>query len=170
MVVLIFESSFWLFYLELFLLQFESADDLLQFVDRAASLSKLVGQVLDFLGQLAVLTASSLEMLGEFIVGGLGAEQIGGEIAVVTLGSIKLAGQVVGLFLPFFDDAVEALLLLLQGGSIGSSTLDIDLEHIYKRLWKYFSLLYAVFQSNRFLVFRAVWLFFFLNPVETISI
>ena len=103
-------------------------------MDRAASLSKLVGQVLDFLGQLAVLTASSLEMLGEFIVGGLGTEQVGGEIAVVALGGIELAGQVVGLLLPLFDDAVEALLLLLQSGSIGSGTLDIDLKHVYKRL------------------------------------
>jgi hypothetical protein len=54
--------------LDLLLLDLQSTDDLLELVDRSASLAELVSQVLDLLGQRFVLAASAFKSFRQLIL------------------------------------------------------------------------------------------------------
>ena len=128
LVLLLFEGSLSLLEggLELVLLGLEALPCLLDLVDVAATFADLVKQILDFVGEVLVLAADSLELFLAFLVGTLEAEQFSGVVAALLLAGIKLGGEVVDLELPFSDDLVEGLLLLL--GSVGDRGGAVDLE------------------------------------------
>uniref|UniRef100_A0A182JJS0 Uncharacterized protein n=1 Tax=Anopheles atroparvus TaxID=41427 RepID=A0A182JJS0_ANOAO len=112
--------------LQLVLLGLQALARLLDFVDVAATLTDLVQQILDLIGQVLVLTADSLKLLLALLVGTLQTEQLGRVVAALLLRSVQLGGQIVDLQLPFADDLVEGLLLLL--GSVGDRRGTVNLE------------------------------------------
>lgn len=112
--------------LELILLGLQTLAGLLDLMDVAATLTDLVEQILDLIGQVLVLTTHSLQLLLALLVGALKTEQLGGVVAALLLGGIELSGQVIDLELPFANDLVECLLLLL--GSIGNGVGTVDLQ------------------------------------------
>ncbi|KAF1751668.1 hypothetical protein GCK72_018222 [Caenorhabditis remanei] len=114
--------------LELFLLNFELSDDLLELGNRSSSLSELIGEILDFLSQRLVLTTGAVEILAELIVGSLGLEEVSGKLTVVALSSIELRGEIVGLLLPFFNDLLELTTVLLIVSNLSGSLLYIRLS------------------------------------------
>lgn len=128
LVLLLFEGGLSLLEsgLELVLFDFQTLARLLDLVDVAATFADLVEQVLDLISQVLVLTADSLKLLLALIVGALKTEQLGGVVAALLLGGVELGGQIVDLELPFADDLVEVLLLLL--GGVGDQVSAIDLE------------------------------------------
>lgn len=128
LVLLLFEGSLSLLKssLELVLLSLKALPGLLDLVDVAATFTDLVKKILDFVGEVLVLAADSLELFLAFFVGTLETEQFGGVVAALLLAGIELGGKVVDLELPFSDDLVEGLLLLL--GSVGNSGGTVDLE------------------------------------------
>lgn len=114
--------------LELVLLSLEALPGLLDLVDVAATFTDLVKQILDFVGEVFVLAADSLELFLAFLVGTLETEQFGGVVAALLLAGVEFGGKVVNLELPFSDDLVEGLLLLLGSVGDGSGTVDLELQ------------------------------------------
>lgn len=114
--------------LELVLLGLEALPGLLDLVDVAATFADLVKEVLDFVGEVLVLAADSLELFLAFLVGTLEAEQFSGVVAALLLAGVELSGEVVNLELPFSDDLVEGLLLLLGSVGDGGGTVDLELQ------------------------------------------
>ena len=113
--------------LEFFLLDFETADDLLHLVHGAASLAELVGQVLDLLSEVLVLAAKSLDDFGCLLLSVLRLEEIGRGVAEITLNVVEFSIEVVDLLLPLVDGSVEALLFLLERSRVRVGALDINL-------------------------------------------
>lgn len=114
--------------LELVLLGLETLAGLLDLMDVAATLTDLVEQILDLISQVLVLTTHSLQLLLALLVGALKTEQLGGVVAALLLGGIQLSGQIINLELPFANDLVECLLLLLGGVGNGVGTVDLQLQ------------------------------------------
>lgn len=114
--------------LELVLLGLEALPGLLDLVDVAATFTDLVKQILDFVGEVLVLAADSLELFLAFLVGTLEAEQFSGVVAALLLAGVEFSGKVVNLELPFSDDLVEGLLLLLGSVGDGGGTVDLELQ------------------------------------------
>lgn len=130
LVLFLFQGSFGFLQssLEFVLFGFQTLARLLDLVDVAATLADLVQQILDFISQVLVLTADSLKLLLAFFVGTLETEQFGGVVAAFLLGSIQLGSQIVDLELPFSNDLVEGLLLLLGSVGNGGGTVDLELQ------------------------------------------
>lgn len=114
--------------LELVLLGLEALPGLLDLVDVAATLSDLVEEVLDLVGEVLVLATNGLELLLALLVGSLESEELGAVVAALLLAGVELSSQVVDLELPFADDLVEGLLLLLGGVCDGGGAVDLQLE------------------------------------------
>lgn len=130
LVLFLFQSGFSLFKsgLEFVLLGFQALPGLLDFVDVAATLTDLVEQILDFIGQVLVLAADGFELFLAFLVGSLESEQFGGVVAALLLAGVEFGGEVIDLELPFSDDLVEGLLFLLGGVGDGSGAVNLELQ------------------------------------------
>merc|ERR1712012_1036420 len=76
--------------LELHLLSLEPLADFVNLVDGAASLSDLVHDVLDLIGEGLVLTSDLLQLEDSLLVGRLDLEELRGGIAGLLLGNIKV--------------------------------------------------------------------------------
>merc|ERR1719394_1650213 len=124
--------------LELHLLGLEPLADFVNLMDGASSLSDLVHNVLDLIGQSLVLTSDLLKLENSLLVGRLDLEQFGGSISCLLLADIKIKGKTVNLSLHLSNGLVKLLGLPLHGsvdnlglvevgGHLGDLGLDLAL-------------------------------------------
>merc|ERR1719362_564352 len=115
--------------LELLLLTLEPPALFVQLVDGAASIAKLVKEVLDLISEVLVLAADNVQLLIGLIQGSLETESLGIEVAALRVAGIKLSHQVISLGLPLSDNLVEVAATLLgdHGGSVGPLVLHGEL-------------------------------------------
>merc|ERR1719210_730237 len=121
--------------LELHLLSLETLADFVNLVDGAASLSDLVHDVLDLIGEGLVLPPDLLQLEDGLLIGGLHLEQLRGGISGLLLAHIEVEGKTVDLALHLADGLVELLGLPLHGGvhnlslvEVGGHLVDLDLD------------------------------------------
>merc|ERR1719229_2006730 len=115
--------------LQLLLLHLQSAPLLVQLVDGAASVSQLVQQVLDLIGEVLVLATDHIQLLVGLIKSGLQAEPLGAVVAGLGPAGVQLGHQVVSLALPLPNNLVEVVGALLgdDGSGVGALVLHGDL-------------------------------------------
>merc|ERR1719361_1238854 len=121
LVLLLLEGAFSLLQssLKLFLLLLQAAPLLVQVVDGAATLAKLVQKILDLVSEVLVLALDDVQLLQSLILGGLQPEQLGGVVATLILGSGDLSRHIGGLGLPLAENLVEVLAPLLSDQGSG---------------------------------------------------
>merc|ERR1719206_1544754 len=115
LVLLLLEGAFGLIKssLQLLLLLLKATPLLVQVVDGAAALAKLVQKILDLISQVLVLALDNVQLLKTLVLGGLQPEQLGGVVATLVLGGSDLGGDISGLGLPLAEHLVEVLAPLL---------------------------------------------------------
>merc|ERR1719410_1517012 len=86
--------------LELLLLLLKHTALFVKSVDGAATLTKLVKEVLDLISEVLVLTLDNIELLNRFLLGGLQAEQLRAVVAALILGGSDLSREISSLGLP----------------------------------------------------------------------
>merc|ERR1719435_14792 len=114
--------------LELLLLHFETATSFVELMDGFAALTKLVGEVVDLIGEKLVLTLESFDVLLRLLILGLELEELGRVGLGLGLAGDELGGEVLALGGPFGNELVELTLLLLHGGGVGIGTLNVNHE------------------------------------------
>merc|ERR1740129_371242 len=115
--------------LELLLLGLEPPALFVQLVDGAASIAKLVKEILDLISEVLVLAADNVQLLIGLIQGSLETESLGIEVAALRVAGIKLSHQVISLGLPLSDNLVKVAAALLgdHGGGVGPLVLHGEL-------------------------------------------
>merc|ERR1719289_364129 len=128
--LLLLESRFGLLEsgLKLFFLHFETATCFVELMDGFATLSELVGEVVDLVGEQFVLALESLNMLLRLLILGLKLEELGRVGLSLALAGNQFGGEVLALGLPFGNELVELTLFLLHGGGVSVSALDVNHE------------------------------------------
>merc|ERR1719492_207790 len=109
--------------LQLLLLSLQHPPLFVQGVDGAASLTKLVEEILDLVSEVLVLPLDNVKLLGGLLLGGLQAEQLAAVVAALVLGGADLGSQVGSLGLPLTKDLVEVLGSLLSDQGSGVNPL-----------------------------------------------
>merc|ERR1719357_1810935 len=99
--------------LELLLLLLKATPLLVQVVDGAATLAKLVQEVLDLVSEVLVLALDNVQLLETLVASGLQPEELGGVVAALVLGGSHLGRDIGGLGLPLAKNLVEVLAPLL---------------------------------------------------------
>merc|ERR1712102_130221 len=99
---------------KLHLLSLKTSADFVNLVDGASSLTDLVHDVLDLIGKGIVLTSDLIKLEDGLLVGRLDTEQLRGGLAGLLLGIVKIHANAVNLLLPFSNNSVELLGLLLH--------------------------------------------------------
>merc|ERR1712002_850517 len=97
-------------------------------MDGFATLSELVGEVVDLVGEQFVLALESLNMLLRLLILGLKLEELGRAGLSLALAGNQLGGEVLALGLPFGNELVELTLLLLHGSGVGVGALNVNHE------------------------------------------
>merc|ERR1719392_463521 len=117
LVLLLLESSLSLAEssLQLHLLGLKALADFVNLVDGASTLADLVHDVLDLVGEVLVLPPDLVKLEHSLLVSRLHPEQLGGGVAGLLLGRVKVHANGIDLALPFADNPVELLGLLLHG-------------------------------------------------------
>merc|ERR1719412_1543921 len=130
LVLLLFESSlsFLKCSLELLLLNFQAATLLVQLVDGPATISQLVQEILDFIGQVLVLPLDNIQLLNSLIPGSLEAEKFAVVVPAFLLAGINLSRQVINLGLPFTNNLVKVLATLLSDDGSSMDALILQLK------------------------------------------
>merc|ERR1712102_222909 len=100
---------------QLHLLSLKTSADFVNLMDGASSLADLVHDVLDLIGQGLVLTSDLIKLEDGLFVGRLDTEQFRGGVAGFLLCIVKIHSNAVNLLLPFSNNSVELLGLLLHG-------------------------------------------------------
>merc|ERR1719295_1986608 len=115
--------------LEFFLLLLKTSALLVQVMDRAASISKLVKKILDFISKVLVLTLDNVKLFKSLILSRLQAEELRAVVAALILGGINFSSNISSLSLPFTKDLVKVLASLLsnQGSSMNTFILHSNL-------------------------------------------
>merc|ERR1719373_719054 len=124
--------------LELHLLGLQPLADFVNLVDGAASLSDLVHDVLDLIGQGLVLTSDLLKLENSLLIGRLDLEEFRRSISGLLLTHVKIKGKAINLALHLSNGLVELLGLPLHGsvdhlglvkvgGHLGDLSLDLAL-------------------------------------------
>merc|ERR1719471_1897002 len=108
--------------LKLLLLNLESTALFVKFMDGTSSISKLVKEILDFIGKVLVLAADNVQLFGGLIKSGLESEPFSIEVAALRVAGVKLGVEVVSLGLPFSNNLVKvsASLLCDHGSGMGA--------------------------------------------------
>jgi len=130
LVLLLFKSCLSLFQssLQFILLNLQALPGLLDLMDVAATLTNLVQKIFDLIGQVLVLTAHSFQLFLSFLIGALETEQLCRVVAALLLAGVKLCSQVINLQLPFTNNLVKCLLLLLSSICNSSGTVYLQLQ------------------------------------------
>merc|ERR1712168_1033471 len=97
-------------------------------MDGFATLSELVGEVVDLVSEQLVLALKSLNMLLRLLILGLELEKLGREGLSLGLAGNQLGGEVLALGLPLGNELVELTLFLLHGGGVGVGALNVNHE------------------------------------------
>merc|ERR1719436_2235739 len=113
---------------DLGLLLLETAASFVELVDGFAALTKLVGEVVDLIGEKLVLTLESFDVLLRLLILGLELEELGRVGLGLGLAGDELGSEVLALGGPFGNELVELTLLLLHGGGVGVGTLNVNHE------------------------------------------
>merc|ERR1719419_1047988 len=115
--------------LEFFLLLLKTSALLVQVMDRAASISKLVKKILDFISKVLVLTLDNVKLFKSLILSRLQAEELRAVVAALILGSFNFSGNISSLGLPFAKNLIKVLASLLsdQGSSMNAFILHSNL-------------------------------------------
>merc|ERR1719278_2147230 len=118
--------------LELLLLLLQHAALFVQSMDGAATLTKLVKQILDLISQVLVLTLDNIQLLHGLLLGGLQAEQLRGVVTSLILGGSNLSSKVSSLGLPLTQNLVKVLGALLsdQRSSVHPLVLHGDIVQV----------------------------------------
>merc|ERR1719295_392608 len=116
LVLLLLESSLSLreCSLKLKLLSLQTLPDFVNLMDGAAALADLVHDVLDLVGEHLVLSTDFLQLQHRLVVCILDAEQLRRNVASLLLGNVQIHTEAVHLVLPFANNAVKLLGLLLH--------------------------------------------------------
>merc|ERR550532_2458405 len=109
--------------LELLLLNLEPPSLFIKLVDGAASITKLVKEVLDLISEVLVLTTDNIKLLHHLVMGGLEAVHLGAVVPGLGAAGVKLSHEVVSLALPLADNLVEVVGTLLGDDSSGVGPL-----------------------------------------------
>merc|ERR1719323_2838272 len=109
--------------LELLLLLLKHTALFVKSVDGAATLTKLVKEVLDLICKVLVLPLDNIELLKGLLLGGLEAEQLRAVVTALILGGSNLSGEIGSLGLPLTENLVKVLGALLSDQSSGVDTL-----------------------------------------------
>merc|ERR1719419_1765151 len=114
---------------DLILLLLKTSALLVQVMDRAASISKLVKKILDFISKVLVLTLDNVKLFKSLILSRLQAEELRAVVAALILGGINFSSNISRLSLPFTKDLVKVLASLLsnQGSSMNTFILHSNL-------------------------------------------
>merc|ERR1719334_2649528 len=106
--------------LELLLFGFKSPALLVQIVNRSSTISELVKEILDFIGEILVLTLDNIKSFSRFGLSSLKSEQFRAVVPSFILRSGDFSGNIGCLGLPFTKDLVKVLGSLLgdQGSSV----------------------------------------------------
>jgi hypothetical protein len=70
----------------------------------AASITKLVKEILDFISKVLVLPLHNIELLNSLIPSGLKAEELAVEVAAFLLAGVNFGSKVINLSLPFTNN------------------------------------------------------------------
>merc|ERR1719211_267022 len=100
--------------LQLHLLGLKTLADFVNLVDGASTLADLVHDVLDLVGEVLVLPPDLVKLEHSLLVGRLHPEQLRGGVAGLLLGRVKIHANGIDLALPFANNPVELLGLLLH--------------------------------------------------------
>merc|ERR1719430_2985727 len=114
--------------LQLLLLDLEPPPLLVQLVDGAATIAKLVEQVLDLIGEVLVLALDHIELLHGLVIAGLQTEHLRGVVPALTPARLQLGHEVVSLGLPLTHHLVKVLAPLLGDDGSGVGALVLHLE------------------------------------------
>merc|ERR1719336_1272523 len=109
--------------LQLLLLALHPPPLLVELMDGAAAIAKLVEQILDLVSQVLVLTADDVQLLVGLVKSGLEAEPLVAVVASLGVRGVQLSHQVVSLRLPLADNLVEILAALLGDAGSGVGPL-----------------------------------------------
>merc|ERR1719510_802446 len=101
--------------LQLHLLGLKALADFVNLMDGASALADLVHDILDLIGEVLVLPPDFIKLEHSLLVSRLHPEQLGGSIASLFLGRVQVHADTVDLALPFSNNSVELLGLLLHG-------------------------------------------------------
>merc|ERR1719384_1223693 len=106
--------------LELLLLLLQTTPLLVQVMDGAAALTKLIQKILDLVSEVLVLSLDNVKLLKSLILSGLQPEELGGVVAAFVLGGGNLGRDISGLGLPLAQHLVKVLASLLgnQGSGV----------------------------------------------------
>merc|ERR1712061_694140 len=99
----------------LHLLGLKALADFVNLMDGASALADLVHDILDLIGEVLVLPPDFIKLEHSLLVSRLHPEQLGGSIASLFLGRVQVHADTVDLALPFSNNSVELLGLLLHG-------------------------------------------------------
>ena len=87
----------------------ESPALFVKLVDGAASITKLVKQILDLVSEVLVFTADNVELLIGLIKSSLQTESLSIEVSALRVAGINFGHQIISLGLPFSDNLVKVL-------------------------------------------------------------
>ena len=90
--------------LQLFLLNLQTAALLVKLVNRAASISQLVKQILDLISQILVLPLNNIQLLNGLIPSSLQPEELAVVVAALLLAGFNFSKEIVNLGLPFSNN------------------------------------------------------------------
>merc|ERR1719184_714610 len=114
--------------LKLFFLDLKPPPLFIQLVDGAATVAKLIKQILDLVGEVLVLALHNIKLLHGLIIASLKAEDLGAVVPSLAPASLQLRHEVVSLCLPLSHHLVEVLSSLLGDDCSGVSALVLHLE------------------------------------------
>merc|ERR1719361_1729430 len=120
--------------LELLLLLLEATPLLVQIMDGAATLTKLIQKILDLISEVLVLALDNVELFKSLILSSLQPEELRGVVAALILGGGNLGRHIRGLGLPFTQNLVKVLASLLSDQGSGMHPLVLHCEVIKLRV------------------------------------
>merc|ERR1719201_3078089 len=100
--------------LQLHLLGPKALEDFVNLVDGAPALADLVHDILDFIAEVLVLPPDLVKLEHSLLVSRLHPEQLRGGVASLLLGRVQVHADGIDLGLPFANDPIELLGLLLH--------------------------------------------------------
>jgi hypothetical protein len=106
--------------LEFLLLNFKAAALLVKLVDRAASISKLVKEILDFISKIFVLALDNIELLNSLIPCSSEPEEFTVVVAALLLAGFKLGSKIINLGFPFSNNLKGIIFKVRESYSVSS--------------------------------------------------
>merc|ERR1719474_544252 len=109
--------------LKFFLLPLKSSTLFVKIMNGAASISKLVKEILDFISKILVLALDNVKLFNGLILSSSQAEQLRAVVTSLILGSLNLSRNICGLGLSFSKNLVKVLSSLFSDECSSMDTL-----------------------------------------------